>query len=29
MPVYTKLLQKPSGVARNINIFLIWLTWFL
>ena len=29
MPVYTKLLQKPSGLARNINIMLIWLTWFL
>lgn len=29
MPVYTKLLAKPPGVARTINIALIWITWFL
>ena len=29
MPVYSKLLAKPPGVARDINIALIWVTWFL
>jgi hypothetical protein len=29
MPVYTKILVQDDGFWKNLNIFLIWMIWYM